>query len=145
MKVQDIYERTLYTIGKEESLLEAVEKMEKFAVEGLVVVDEEGKAIGYITQGDILRAVLLTYEELVEEEGLLVEEGEKRAAFALHKSVKEAMSSPPLVVREETPLMRVISLMAIKRVECLPVVDKEGKLVGIVNRRAVLKALREVR
>lgn len=143
MRVKDIIERTVYTIGKENSFLEAVEKMDEFGVDGLVVTDEEGKVLGYITQGDIIRAILLTYEEL-SEETLLSEVEERRAALALSKKVSEAMSTPPLVVREETPLMRVLSLMAIKRVECLPVVDDKGKLVGIVSRRGVLRALKEV-
>jgi CBS domain-containing protein len=143
MKVKDIIEETVYSIEKEKSLSEAVEKMDEFGVDGLVVIDEEGKVLGYITQGDIIRAVLLSYEELAEE-GLLAEVEEKRAALALSKKVSEAMSTPPLVVREETPLMRVLSLMAIKRVECLPVVDNKGKLVGIVSRRGVLRALKEV-
>jgi CBS domain-containing protein len=143
MKVKDIIEETVYSIEKEKSLSEAVEKMDEFGVDGLVVIDEEGKVLGYITQGDIIRAVLLSYEELAEE-GLLAEVEEKRAALALSKKVSEAMSTPPLVVREETPFMRVLSLMAIKRVECLPVVDNKGKLVGIVSRRGVLRALKEV-
>jgi CBS domain-containing protein len=143
MKVKDIIEETVYSIQKEKSLSEAVEKMDEFGVDGLVVINEEGKVLGYITQGDIIRAVLLSYEELAEE-GLLAEVEEKRAALALSKKVSEAMSTPPLVVREETPLMRVLSLMAIKRVECLPVVDDKGKLVGIVSRRGVLRALKEV-
>jgi CBS domain-containing protein len=143
MKVKDIIERTVYTIGKENSFLEAVEKMDESGVDGLVVTDEEGKVLGYITQGDIIRAILLTYEDL-SEGTLLSEVEEKRAALALSKKVSEAMSTPPLVVREETSLMRVLSLMAIKRVECLPVVDDKGKLVGIVSRRGVLRALKEV-
>jgi CBS domain-containing protein len=143
MKVKDIIEETVYSIEKEKSLSEAVEKMDEFGVDGLVVINEEGNVLGYITQGDIIRAVLLSYEELAEE-GLLAEVEEKRAALALSKKVSEAMSTPPLVVREETPLMRVLSLMAIKRVECLPVVDDKGKLVGIVSRRGVLRALKEV-
>jgi CBS domain-containing protein len=143
MRVKDIIERTVHTIGRENSFLEAVEKMDEFGVDGLVVTDEEGKVLGYITQGDIIRAILLTYEEL-SEEALLSEMEERRAALALSKKVSEAMSTPPLVVREETPLMRVLSLMAIKRVECLPVVDDKGKLVGIVSRKGVLRALKEV-
>ncbi len=131
-------------ITKGESLLEAIEVMEQCGVEGLAVVDEEKKVKGFITNGDILRAVLLRYEELAEEEGLHIEGAERMAAFALNKKVEEVMSTPPLVVKETTPLMRVLSLMAIKRVEYLPVVDDEGRILGIVRRRNLLKTLKEM-
>lgn len=128
-------------IEKNKSLLEALETMENSGVEGLPVVERE-RAVGFITLGDILRAVLLSYEEVVEREGLHTEEAERMAAFALNKKVEEVMSTPPLVVREFTPLMRVLSLMAIKRVEALPVVDDEGKIIGIVRRRDLLRILK---
>lgn len=129
-------------IERGESLDKAVEVMEKCGVEGLAVVDKGNKVIGFITQGDILRAILLSYEELMEKEALHMEEAEKMVSFAFDKKVEEVMSTPPLVVKEKTPLIRILSLMAIKRVEALPVVDDEGKMIGIVRRTELLKALR---
>lgn len=145
MTVEQIMERNFCTVKKNNTLLQTLDAMEECGLEGLPVVDDEGKVIGFITQGDIVRSLLLTYEELVQEEGLHIEGVERKASVALSlKRVEEAMSSPPLVVRVGTPLMRVLSLIAIKRVECLPVVDKEGKILGIVRRKNVLKALKGV-
>lgn len=143
MQVKDIMNRNPCVIEKGKSLIEAVNVMEKCGVEGLAVIEND-KVVGFVTQGDILRAVLLSYEEIAEGEGLHIEEAERMASFALNKKVEEVMSTPPLVVKDTTHLMRVLSLMAIKRVEALPVVDNEGKMIGIVTRGDLLKALRRL-
>jgi len=143
LQVKDIMDKNPCLIEEDKRLLEAVETMEECRVEGLAVVNKEGKVVGVITEGDIVRAILLTYEELAEE-GFHLEEAERRAAFALNKKVEEVMSKAPLVVKEEVPLMKVLSLMAIERVGCLPVVNGEGRLTGTVRRRELLKAFKGI-
>lgn len=143
LRVKDIMDRNPCVIEKGKRLFEALDALEKWGVEGLAVLEKDGKVIGIITEGDIVRAILLTYEELVEET-LHLEEAERRATFALNKRVEEVMSTPPVIVTEEVPLMRILSLMAIKRVGYLPVVDKEGKIKGAVRRKELLKALRRL-
>jgi CBS domain-containing protein len=48
-------------------------------------------------------------------------------------NVKDIMTSPALSVEAESPISQAIGLMLTKRISGLPVLDKEGHLVGIVT------------
>lgn len=72
-----------------------------------------GKPIGLVSQRDYLRAVAQRGGE---------------ATLA-----REAMTRPVERVSPETPLSKALRLMIRKKYGCLPVVDRKGKLVGIVT------------
>jgi len=49
------------------------------------------------------------------------------------KTVADAMTRDPIVVRPETPLNEAIQILAERRISGLPVVDDAGQLVGIIS------------
>lgn len=49
------------------------------------------------------------------------------------KTVADAMTREPVVVRTETPLNEAIQILAERRISGLPVVDDAGQLVGIIS------------
>lgn len=49
------------------------------------------------------------------------------------KTVADAMSRDPIVMRPETPLNEAIQILAERRISGLPVVDDAGQLVGIIS------------
>lgn len=49
------------------------------------------------------------------------------------KTVTDAMTRDPIVVRPETPLNEAIQTLAERRISGLPVVDEQGQLVGIIS------------
>jgi CBS domain-containing protein len=48
---------------------------------------------------------------------------------------QELMHPPPIVIRQDTPLRDVAQMMLDKHVECIPVVDENGELCGMVTDR----------
>jgi acetoin utilization protein AcuB len=54
--------------------------------------------------------------------------------------VRKRMSQPAITVHPSTSLENALNLMHSERVRRLPVVDQQGKLVGIVSERELLKA-----
>jgi acetoin utilization protein AcuB len=54
--------------------------------------------------------------------------------------VKERMSHPVITIRPEMPMQEALNLMHKERIRRLPVVDKRGRLVGIVSERDLLHA-----
>ena len=57
----------------------------------------------------------------------------KRRQLKMPKTVADAMSHDPIVVRPETPLNEAIQILAELRISGLPVVDDAGQLVGIIS------------
>ena len=49
------------------------------------------------------------------------------------KTIADAMTRDPVVVRTETPLNEAIQILAERRISGLPVVDDSGQLVGIIS------------
>ena len=49
------------------------------------------------------------------------------------KTIADAMTRDPLVVRTETPLNEAIQILAERRISGLPVVDTAGQLVGVIS------------
>lgn len=55
--------------------------------------------------------------------------------------IRNWMTPDPITVRPETPLMDAQKIMAEKKIRRLPVVNKRGKVVGLLTRRNVIEAM----
>jgi CBS domain-containing protein len=60
-------------------------------------------------------------------------EHRQRLQLKMPKTVADAMSRDPIIVRPETPLNEAIKILAERRISGLPVVNNAGKLVGIIS------------
>jgi acetoin utilization protein AcuB len=54
--------------------------------------------------------------------------------------IKERMSKPPITAPPDMPIQEALKLMRSRGIRRLPVVDKKGKLIGIVSDRDLLHA-----
>ncbi len=54
---------------------------------------------------------------------------------SLEVNAGQVMSSPPIVVDETTSLKEAAQLMVRNKIGCLPVVDREARLVGLITER----------
>lgn len=59
------------------------------------------------------------------------------------KLVREVMTERPYTVRETDCVDTAVRCMMVKRVRRLPVVDAEGRLVGVVSRGNIVKSVLE--
>jgi acetoin utilization protein AcuB len=62
----------------------------------------------------------------------------ERSAALAHVRVGERMSRPAVTVLASAPIAEAVRLMAMRRIHHLPVVERDGRLVGIVNADDVL-------
>ncbi len=58
LKVKDIMKKNLFTIGPEDTVEKAAVKMLEHRISGLPVVNDKGKVVGVITQGDIFKVLV---------------------------------------------------------------------------------------
>jgi CBS domain-containing protein len=122
------------TIEPEASALAALERMAEHGVRHLPVVDSLGRLVGVITSDDLRAGLPLGAR--------LVGNGEpaQREGLRGHR-VGELMTFAPHTVRAETPLAQAADLLAELRIGCLPVVESQGGLVGILSETDALRAL----
>jgi CBS domain-containing protein len=105
--------REVVTIDADQSVLSAANKMNERAIGGLVVI-EDGRMIGIITERDIMRRVVAS---------------ERNPSLT---PVRDVMTAPVACCKPETTLLECRTVMTEKRIRHLPVVDDRG-LRGIVT------------
>ena len=111
---------------------------ETIGVKGLPVLDSEGKMVGVLSMGDILKAVFPFYMTMANLgnftwDGMVVNIAEK----AGRRKVSELMTKEVISVEEDAPLMECVDHMLKNNVKRLPVIGEDGKVVGILYERDV--------
>jgi len=120
IRVRDIMNSNPVIISRKASVLDATKEMKSERV-GSIIITENGKPIGVLTESDILRKIVAE---------------EKDAAKT---SVDEIMSSPPVTIEEDATIQEAVRMMGEHKIRRLPVV-KNGKLVGMITERDILQA-----
>jgi CBS domain-containing protein/RNA polymerase-binding transcription factor DksA len=121
------------TIEPEASAQQALELMVEHGVRHLPVVDVRGRVVGVVSSDDLRAALPLA--------DAATRRGERRPVEIGAGRVGELMTFEPHTVRAETPLSEAADRMAELRIGCLPVVENEGGLVGILSETDALRAL----
>jgi CBS domain-containing protein len=143
----DLMTRDVAVVHPETSLLEAVKIMARRRISGMPVVDDAGTIVGVISEGDLVR----WHEGYTERQArwldMLAEGGHLAPAFLdgireQGRKVNTVMSKGVITVTEATPAREVAHLMYHSNVKRVPVL-RDGKLVGIVARSDLVRALAE--
>ncbi len=116
MQVQDVMTQATVTESRSDSLRSAAEHMWRQQT-GSLLITEDGRLTGIITERDVLRAVAL-------------------GADPDHCTVDEAMTTEVFTVPPDMPLQEAAREMATRWIRHLPVVG-EGRLLGVVSMRDV--------
>jgi CBS domain-containing protein len=142
MKASDVMTRDVITVRRETSVTNAIRLMLDNNVSGLPVLDN-GKVIGILTEGDLLRRSE-TGTERHRPRWLEILMGPGRMAGEYVRShgrkVEEIMTTDLVSVAGDTPLDEVVGLMERRRIKRVPVIEGEV-LVGVVSRLDLLRAL----
>jgi CBS domain-containing protein len=145
MKVKEIMTKNVTGISADANAQEALSLLEKKQISGLPVVDSGDKLVGMFTEKDILSYILPSYIDKVGK--FIYEENPKstKRKFAeLSKmKVSQLMRKEVVTIGEDTTLCEVARVMLTQKARRLPVLDKTGRMVGIVARCDVLKAMFE--
>lgn len=142
MKAADVMSAPVISVKPGTPVLEAVHLMLQNGISGLPVVDEAGRLVGLVTEGDLLRRGETGTERhrprWIEflRSGRLAEEYTRSHA----RKVEDVMTAKIVTASEDTPLDQVVDLMERRRIKRVPIL-RDGKAVGIVSRSDLLRAL----
>ena len=142
MNVSQIMAKDVKSLSPGMDAKEALELLFKIQISGLPVIDENGKLVGMFTEKEILSYILPSYIEKV---GRFIYEenpkSTKRKFMELSKiKVSQLMRKDAVITTEDTTLCEAARIMLTQKARRLPVVDKTGKVAGIVARCDILKA-----
>jgi CBS-domain-containing membrane protein len=123
MKIIDMAVHSVATIPSGSSVLECAKRMRRDHVGSLVVVDENNKPVGLITDRDITLEVVALEKSV---DGLIV---------------NDVMSSPVCVAHCTEGVVDALARMREQGIRRLPVVDENGVLCGIVTASNIVEEL----
>jgi CBS domain-containing protein len=139
MKVRDIMTTDPVKVTGDTRLKEAARLMVRHRVSGLPVVDEGGKLIGILSEGDFIRREAgRDRPHGVSLLDAVFGEGELQPVGA--ETVAEIMTRSVVTITPEATVGEAARVMGRRSVKRLPVVDLDGELIGIVSRADVVGA-----
>ena len=105
------------TIKRGSTVKDALDLMSEYHIGGIPVVDDERRLVGIVTNRDL------------------------RFEKNLRRTIDEVMTSKNLVTtNQSTDLQQAADILQNHKIEKLPVVDKNGKLIGLVTYKDITKA-----
>ena len=119
--LQDKAEQSIFTITPESTVLEAITLMAAKGI-GAVVVTQQDKVVGILSERDYTRKVML------------MERTSKET------TVQEIMTAKVLTVSKSTSIENCLNLMTERHLRHLPVVEND-KLVGLISIGDLVKAI----
>lgn len=155
MKVKQVMSKRVVTVSPETTFKEIGDlifgKAFQHKFSSVPVIDKNKKLLGIVTEKDLLRRLYPNQEELIEDffRASNFSNMEERIHDVEKLTAQNIMGRHPITTSPETLLMRAGSIMLTENKRRLPVVDKNGKLVGVISQgdifRTILVHLRKSR
>jgi CBS domain-containing membrane protein len=139
--VKDVMSKSVVTIKRDADLHEAARLLSENRISGMPVVDDNNRVIGVISEADVLMLAGMrkghTFKDVLRK--ILGEPVPTRTTS--RDKVEDVMSFPPITSKADDNIAEVAKILDERRIKRLPVVDSEGRLVGIVSRADIVRAM----
>ncbi len=143
MQIADVMNKNIVRVLPGTSMREAAEMLSHTWVSELMVVDDEGTFVGVLAEGDLIRAIMPRFEDIMlssgslyEAFGLFMDAGHEKA----HDPIDDIVIKRPIVVAPSSDVVKAAATMASEKINRLPVVE-DGKLVGTISRADIVHAV----
>ncbi|CCD86604.1 conserved protein of unknown function [Bradyrhizobium sp. ORS 285] len=121
--------RTITTVTRDTTIRELGDMFDRDDFNTYPVVEND-EVIGIVTKFDVLKCFAFTPNQML-----------PRYSDLMNRTVGDVMTSEFIYVRPDTKLTRVLQLMVEHRIRSLPVTDGDSRLVGIIAREDLVRAL----
>ena len=122
MKAYDIMSIDIEAARENATVTEIGTRLILRAINGMPIIDDDGKVIGILTIIDILRAIK-----------------DNKNIDAL--KANDIMTKNPIVIEQGTDILEIIDIMDKKGIEMVPVIEAENdnRIIGIVSRKDIIE------
>jgi CBS domain-containing protein len=146
--VKDIFQEKVDFTTPDATLLDAARVIFGHNHKGVPVIKlPSKKLVGFITEQDILSQLFPNIKDLIEDyaHSRDFEAMEEKIKTILIKKVKEVMSKKIRTIHVDKPILQAESIMKLRDISRLPVVDSKGNLIGIISKGDIFRALVNVK
>ncbi|SBS31428.1 Arabinose 5-phosphate isomerase KdsD [Marinomonas spartinae] len=128
MLARDIMVRDVVCVDMDTRLTEVIHIMEEKGFHHLPVLEND-VLVGIISDRDLLRIISPFIGSVSEQ---------SRDKETLNHAAHQVMTRQPLTVKEHSSIEEVISWMGKVAISCMPVVDADNHVVGIISWRDLI-------
>lgn len=128
MKAQDIMVKSVICVDMDERVPNIIALLQQHGFHHLPVTDQD-KLVGIISDRDILRLVSPFINSVSEQ---------PRDIDTLNRAAHQIMTRQPIRVKADTPIEDILEWLRKVDISCLPVVDDEDHVVGIITWRDLI-------
>ncbi|MGZ9160946.1 MAG: CBS domain-containing protein [Candidatus Limnocylindrales bacterium] len=141
MKVREVMTSEVCQVKPETPLREVAQLLVERQVSGVPVVDDAGRVLGVVSEGDFLaREAGESARPSAPLWWTWAAGPDKKAIERMHATTAgTAMTAPAVTVGADRPLSEAAMIMARRQINRLPVVE-DGRLVGIISRADIVRA-----
>ena len=140
VSVRDVMTKKVIKIRADADLNEVTNLLSENRISGLPVVDEEDRVIGLITEADVLSMAGMrkghAFKDIIRH--IL---GEPLSGPKESRRLRDVMTSPAITTGPEADIREVAMTLDEKRIKRLPVVDEQGRLIGVISRADIVRVI----
>ncbi|MDX1372343.1 MAG: CBS domain-containing protein [Nitrososphaeraceae archaeon] len=122
MKIYDVMSVDIICAKKDAAIIEVATRIVLGGFNGVPIIDDDGVPIGIITTIDILRAI-------------------NDGKDLNNTTIGDIMKNNPLVTKQNDEIEETIDIMDKNGISMIPVVEDDGRIVGICSRSDILKEI----
>ncbi|QOZ53929.1 histidine kinase [Bradyrhizobium sp. CCBAU 53338] len=148
MQARDVMMSPVVTVGPNATVRQVAQMLLEHRISAVPVVDADNKVLGIVSEGDLLHRT----ESSTERSPswwlrLLTGDADLASDYVKSHSIKvqDIMTRDVASAAPETPLHDIAMLLEEHQIKRVPIVNKEGQLVGIVSRANLLQAIASAR
>jgi CBS domain-containing protein len=129
--VADVMTRTVVVVAGSAPFKEVVRAMREYRVSALPVTDPDGLVMGVVSEADLMLREDPSVLESHFFEGHARREERRKAEASI---ARDLMTTPAVTIGPQAPIAGAAPLMHERAITRLPVIDLEGRIVGVVSR-----------
>ena len=133
--VKDVMTTHVVAVRKNASFKDMAARLREHRVSAFPVLDEDNKVVGVVSEADLLTKEALEFTVPGKVSSMLHQRELAKAAAVV---AEDLMNKPPVTIGPDEFVTHAARLMYTRKVKRLPVVDADGRLIGIVSRADVL-------
>lgn len=144
-KVSDYMTVSYFSATIDDKLHDIIKKMILYDISRIVIIDNEKKPVGIITNGDIFKITMTTnnmdivqssLSNYTDHDGLWSETG-----FVGSQLAGEIMSEGIISIDSDSRIKTAANIIIDKRIDSLGINNNQGEMVGLINKSNILYAL----
>jgi len=140
ISIRDVMTKDVITIKNDADVNDVIRLLSDNNISGLPVIGNENHVIGIVTEADILSMAGMkrghTFRDILKH--IL---GEPLPLRKTGSKVGDVMTSPAITTKAGISIKEAAKIMDERRIKRLPVVDSKNKLIGIISRADIVRAI----